>query len=577
MAGGANTFVVTPIGEPGPEIRPGEVYLHLKLLALNLPGGGFLGLSSFTPVVWTSLAFNAIDGDNGRKQLVGLYPAPEDGSPEFTQKHLTKVYNRQLTPRVVAQDSMDLSFALGSMRNKDKLKDILKLASEIATSPATTFVSQMVPGAAIVAKTIDGVATAADSVRNSIDEVLAGSALKLMGRLDTTLDPENRSGVYAYIAQAHTAGALAYNERSGVLSLDGNPVKAPYAVVELVCEETRHNWMALPDLVQAWTRLREARIKREGVEEAFEIFRLTALTSPDLTPADAKRLAEGVKTKFALEGMGAETSAGDPGSLGDALGYFMRESMYRMESATMEASAPWLEDGPFRRAYEISLGHEGGFVDHPADRGGPTNKGVTLKTWRAFLRAKDVGLREAADDELDARFPIKNLTDDQVAEVYFQGYWQPAKCGKLPNEAIAALTFDAAINHGPRRAMRMLQAAAWLPAKQCDGVWGPTTAAAVAKAGEDPIGFADDFLLARERFYRWLVEDDPSQGVFLRGWMNRLAGQRANAVSLLSGAPKGLDTESALIDSDGIDEFTHAADGDFSEVLPADPTPEALS
>lgn len=581
MAGGANRFVMTPIGDRGPPLRPGETYLSVKLLAINMPAGGFLWLSRFTPVAWATIGFNSIEGENGRKQLVGLYPSEADGAPQFTRKHLTRAYNLQLIRSLVAQPKLDLSFALASMRYKDYLKDILKVASEIAKSPATTFVSQIVPGGAAVtagvAATVDAAATAADSVRTSIDDALEGSALRLHGRDDTTLELPRESGVFAYVAQKHAAGGLKFDQASGVLTQGGKALKAPYAVVELVCEETRHDWMALPDIAQAWTRLREARIKREGVDEAFEIFRLTALTSPDLIPADARKLADGVKTKFAIESLGAETASAngsDPGTLAEALGHYMRESMGEMESATLEAEQPWMEQGPFRRAFEVSLEHEGGYVDHPADRGGPTNKGVTQRTWHDFVRAKHADMRTASAEDVEKKYPLKDLSNDDVAEVYYQGYWRPAKCGLMPNEAIAALVFDAAINHGPRRALRMLQAAAWMPAKQCDGVWGPKTAQAVLQAGEDPIGFADDYLLARERFYRWIVNDDPTQGVFLRGWMNRLAGQRANAMALLSGAPKGLDTESGLIDGDGIDEFTHAAEADFGELLSGDKTSE---
>lgn len=578
MAGGASRFVVAPIGDRGPELRPGLDYLSVKLVAINMPAGGFLWLSRFTPVVWSTITYNAVEGESGRKQLVGLYPNTNDGAPDFARKHLTRVYNRPLTPRIVAQPQLEFSFALASMRYRDYLKDILKVASDIAKSPATTFVSQIIPAAVGVAATIDAAASAADNVRTSIDDALQGSALKLHGREDTMLELPRESGVYAYVAQKHaTAGELKFDKTSGVLTLNGKAVKAPYAVVELLREETRHDWASLPDIAQAWTRLREARIKGQGVDEAFEIFRLTALTSPDLTTDDARRLAEGVKTKFAIELMGGESSGGDPGRIEDALGIFMRESMAGMESATLAAEAPWLEEGPFRRAFAVSLEHEGGYVDHPADRGGPTNKGVTLSTWHAFLRARDAGLRDASAETLATTYPLKDISDNTVAEIYYQGYWRAAKCGLLPNEAMAALVFDAAINHGPRRAMRMLQSAAKMDAKQCDGIWGKRTEAAVKLAAEDAIGFADDYLLERERFYRWIVNDDPTQGVFLRGWMSRLAGQRAVAAALLSGAPKGLDTESGLIDGDGIDEFTHAAEGDFSGIGTALYASEATS
>ncbi len=71
-------------------------------------------------------------------------------------------------------------------------------------------------------------------------------------------------------------------------------------------------------------------------------------------------------------------------------------------------------------------------------------------------------------------------------------------------------------------------------------------------------------LLARERFYRQIVRDDPSQGVFLRGWMNRLAGLKAYVMPLLTGAPAGQDTESAMLDDTGDALLLRAADADFS-------------
>ena len=39
----------------------------------------------------------------------------------------------------------------------------------------------------------------------------------------------------------------------------------------------------------------------------------------------------------------------------------------------------------FFKSLEMVLEHEGGFVDHPKDPGGATNRGITYKTYEKFL------------------------------------------------------------------------------------------------------------------------------------------------------------------------------------------------
>jgi lysozyme family protein len=322
--------------------------------------------------------------------------------------------------------------------------------------------------------------------------------------------------------------------------------------------------MVLPDMVQAWTRIRDTSIAGGDVAAAIEHFRLTARTSPDLTPADATKLTNAVKQKFAPELAGMESAGtGEVGELWESLAFFMQDNVADMESAAVDLNLPpHLADGPFQRCLAMILRHEGGFVDHPADRGGPTNRGVTQKTFIKYLGAKFPNLSEA---EL-AGYSVKEITDEQVAEIYYQGYWRPARCVELANEALAAVVFDAAVNHGPRQALRLCQQGAGMSAYDCDGRWGPQTRGRIAAASADTVGLIDGMLLARERFYRQLVQDDPSQGVFLRGWMNRLENLKAFVAPLVVLAPSGQDTESALLDDTLETVPLRAAEPDFGEL-----------
>ncbi len=165
-------------------------------------------------------------------------------------------------------------------------------------------------------------------------------------------------------------------------------------------------------------------------------------------------------------------------------------------------------------AFDASLAFvlrwEGGFVDHPSDPGGRTNKGVTQAVydeWRAGhgLPARDVRL----------------IDDTEVEAVYETGYWLPPRCDLLRRQ-LDLVQLDTAVNTGTRRAVRFLQAAVGCGV---DGVFGPRTAAA-ADACDLATAIAA-YCDARLSYYRLLAERRPELRVFLRGWTNRVRALRA--------------------------------------------------
>lgn len=163
----------------------------------------------------------------------------------------------------------------------------------------------------------------------------------------------------------------------------------------------------------------------------------------------------------------------------------------------------------FARALPFVLRWEGGFVDHPADPGGRTNKGVTQRVyddWRARQGA-------AARD-------VKHIEDREVHAIYESGYWVPPRCDLLRAQLDLA-QFDTAVNMGPGRAVRLLQAAVGCGV---DGDFGPRTARAAAACdlGRGLIAYCD----AREAYYRGLAQRNPRLAVFLKGWLNRLNALR---------------------------------------------------
>lgn len=159
----------------------------------------------------------------------------------------------------------------------------------------------------------------------------------------------------------------------------------------------------------------------------------------------------------------------------------------------------------FDAALRLTLGFEGGTSNDPNDRGGLTRFGITQGTysrWRAHQ-----GLFSQK---------VTKISDEEVRAIYRHWYWNAAHCDELP-PILAQCVFDAAVNHGAVRAIRLLQKALHLPD---DGVFGPQTREAAKEADEHDT--VSRYLDAREDFYAEIIEHDPSQVTFEHGWSNRV-------------------------------------------------------
>lgn len=151
---------------------------------------------------------------------------------------------------------------------------------------------------------------------------------------------------------------------------------------------------------------------------------------------------------------------------------------------------------------------EGGWSDHADDPGGLTRYGVTLKTMKRNRIDLD-------GDGKVTRNDLRQLTPE-IAEqrIYKPLYWDAVWGDKLPPVA-AILTFDAAVNQGPRRAIRFLQKAV---GATVDGVMGPETLAHARRAANHPRQ-----LVVRYSAERCLHYSALSHVVtFGRGWFRRV-------------------------------------------------------
>lgn len=98
----------------------------------------------------------------------------------------------------------------------------------------------------------------------------------------------------------------------------------------------------------------------------------------------------------------------------------------------------------FERALAFTLQFEGGYVNHPKDPGGATNKGITLATYRRYRKNATV-----AD--------LKAIPDSMVKAIYQDGYWSKVGGDKLAS-GVDGATFDYGVNSGPSAALKSLKA-----------------------------------------------------------------------------------------------------------------------
>lgn len=150
------------------------------------------------------------------------------------------------------------------------------------------------------------------------------------------------------------------------------------------------------------------------------------------------------------------------------------------------------------------LFREGGYVNNPADRGGPTKFGITQGTLAEFRRVPV----SPAD--------VAELTEDEARNIYRQVYVKPWE-GIVP-ALVLPLLADSAVNHGPGRALKMLQKALGV---EPDGVLGPSTQAAIVAM--DAEHMYRKLCAERVRFYGRLISLDQTQSRFAAGWCNRIA------------------------------------------------------
>ena len=140
-------------------------------------------------------------------------------------------------------------------------------------------------------------------------------------------------------------------------------------------------------------------------------------------------------------------------------------------------------DADFDEMLGEFLGYEGGYSNHPLDRGGETNYGVTEATYRAYKN--------------DPNADVKDITQEEVYDIYYNLYYIPSGAKEYAdngNAAYAFVLFNMAAAHGVGTAKNLAEGAN---------------------------GDVDKLMEIWKQKFISIVDNNPSQQVFEKGWQNR--------------------------------------------------------
>lgn len=158
---------------------------------------------------------------------------------------------------------------------------------------------------------------------------------------------------------------------------------------------------------------------------------------------------------------------------------------------------------------------EGWLSNDADDRGGVTLAGITWGAYKSYMQGKGTTLSrsEAESQLIEYSKQPREIFEKIASDIYLENYWNPSGCEKLP-PLIAAVHFDAAVNHGVGGAEKLLSRTLEKAGVSLEGLSGISE--------EEQTRIAKIYIDERKEYYNDIISNRPSQEKFRDGWMNRL-------------------------------------------------------
>lgn len=148
--------------------------------------------------------------------------------------------------------------------------------------------------------------------------------------------------------------------------------------------------------------------------------------------------------------------------------------------------------------------YEGGFVNDKDDKGGATNRGITLTTYKAFF-----GQNKTVED-------LKHISDAEVIKILKSSYWDKIQADNIVNQSVAEILVDYLYNSGVGRITKIQE----LLGVVADGQFGAKSLEALNSHNQEEL--FNQIKEHRINFFQAIVIKNPAQSKFLKGWLNRI-------------------------------------------------------
>lgn len=172
-----------------------------------------------------------------------------------------------------------------------------------------------------------------------------------------------------------------------------------------------------------------------------------------------------------------------------------------------QSAVPTQAGDPFKTALNFTRKWEGGYSNNPADKGGPTNLGITQSVYNSWRKQNKLPQRD-----------VKNISSGEATAIYKKNYWDASGASEIAktNPTLAQAHFDTAVNLGVGRASQIRK-----------------------QSGDD----IEKYLNLRQEKYNQFAKS-PSQRQFLEGWTNRTNALKQTVLQAGTStpAPKGKST-----------------------------------